>query len=190
MVDRKLARRPGASQTKQGGTVGFGTNPKVRVEAERIGPASCPGRHPVRGQVLGDERPLPDPLDAHHETLVRVGAGDEVVALEPVLVRELPHLRREERERGLEGVEAEMTAVGDTQAARLRYLEPVPDLHPAHRASFDPLDGHPQVEQLHVCHRCTASVVKPSATAGTSPSLRTVCAWEEGQTAHSEASSA
>ena len=116
--------------------------------------------------------------------------GDEVVLLEPVLVREATHLRGKQRQHRLDRVEAEVAALGDPDAARLRHLEPVADLHPADRTALDPLDRHADVEQLHLGHRCTASVVKPSATAGTSPSLRTVCACEEGHTAHSDVASA
>jgi len=36
------------SQTKQGGTFGFGAYPKVRVGTERVDPAPCLGRRPVR----------------------------------------------------------------------------------------------------------------------------------------------
>ena len=52
-----------------------------------------------------------------------------------------------------------------------------------------PMRPPPTTTTSDIAHRYTASVVKPSATAGTSPSFRTVCACDDGHTAHSEASS-
>ena len=65
---------------------------------------------------------------------------------------EPPHLRGQEREHGLHREEAEVLAVGNAHAARLRDLEGVADLEPAHRAPFDPLDGHAQVVEPHLGH--------------------------------------
>ena len=53
----------------------------------------------------------------------RVGAADEIVALEPVLVGEPPLLRRQERQHRLQRIEAEVLPLGDSHAARLGELE-------------------------------------------------------------------
>ena len=57
-------------------------------------------------------RPPPDPLDAHDHALVRIGARDEGVLLEPVALGQLALLRGEQRQDRLERVDAEMTPGG------------------------------------------------------------------------------
>ena len=84
--------------------------------------------------------------------LVRVGACDQGVLLEPVLVWEPAHLRRQQREDRLDREEAEVLTVGNPDAARLGDLEVVADLEPADRTPLDPLDGDAQVVQPHLGH--------------------------------------
>src|SRR4029079_11308669 len=108
---------------------------------------------------LGDERPLADPLDAHDEAFVRIRACDQRVAFEPVLRGQPPHPRREQREHRLEREEAEVLAVRDAHATRLRDLEVVADLEPAHGPALDPLDRHAEVVEAHLGHPTTPTPI-------------------------------
>ena len=71
-------------------------------------------------QLVGRDRADAGPHDPHDQAFVGVGAGDQVVALEPVAGGQLPLLRGQERQHGLQRVQAEVPAVGQAQAAALR----------------------------------------------------------------------
>ena len=82
-----------------------------------------------------------------------IGARHERVPLEPVLLGQPAHLRGEQRQDRLHREEAEVLALRDPDAARLRHLEPVTHLEPADGAPLDPLDRHAQVVEPHLGHR-------------------------------------
>src|SRR5207253_500333 len=81
-----------------------------RAPARRTRRAACPTGARARAlrQVLRRQHALPDPLDPHHDPLVGVGAADERVLLEPVVLGKLSLLRGQERQHALQRVEAEV----------------------------------------------------------------------------------
>ncbi len=88
--------------------------PLVRLEAEA---------DLASGEVLRSQHALTDPLDPHHHPLVRIGATDEAVLLEPVLGREPSLLRGNQRQHRLERVQTEVasrpgSARGSTRSPR------------------------------------------------------------------------
>ena len=102
---------------------------------------------------------------------VRVGARDERVLLEPVLVGKPAHLRGEERQDGLHREEQNACPPG-CDTARLRHLEAVADLEAADGASLDPLDRHAQVVEPHLGHAVTIDRSLGSATDDRAASAR------------------
>ena len=78
--------------------------PRRVARARRRRRGACrPGaraRAPRSRQLVGGDAAPCDALDAHDHALVGIGAGDEVVLLEPVAVRELALLRGQERQDG------------------------------------------------------------------------------------------
>ena len=136
-----------------------GSQPQRGVRAGRLvrlqrEPELAGGPH-VRSPVR--HRPARDALDPHDHPLVRIGAGDQRVLLEPVRGRQAPLLGGQQRQDALQRVEAEMAAGRDAEAARLRQLEVVADREAADRSPLDPLDGHAEVVERHLLGRLHAA---------------------------------
>jgi hypothetical protein len=91
------------------------------------------------GQLLGSKHALADALNGHHDTLLGVRAGDERFLLQPILIRETALLRGQQRKDGLKRVQAEVSPLGDADAA-------------ADRPTFDPFHRHSQIEEAHLSH--------------------------------------
>ena len=83
------------------------------------------------------------------------GSGQQTsVLLEPVARLEVALLCWQKGQDGLEREDAEVSALGNAQAARLGELEVVADLETAHGAALDSLHRDSQVVELgDVAHR-------------------------------------
>jgi len=88
-------------------------------------------------------------FDARHGKYL---IADQRILFEPVLRRQTALLRRDERQHGLQRIQAEVPSLRDPYATRLRDLEVVSDLKPADRAALDPLDGDADVVEAHLRH--------------------------------------
>ncbi len=138
VVEQRDDREPGLLDDP--GVLAVGRQRQVGLQAEAELSAHV--------RSCGGQRAAADALDPHDQPLVRVGAADQAVLLEPVPGGQLALLGGQQRQHRLQRVEAEVAALGDPQLARLGELEVVADGHPADRAALDPLDRHPQVVQL------------------------------------------
>src|SRR5262249_38055240 len=129
-------------------------------------------RAPASRQVVGRQGAPADPLDAHDHALVGIRAADQVVALQPVALRQVALLGRQERQHRLQRVQAEVAALGEAPPARLGEVEVVADLEAADGAPVDPLDRHPQVVQVRrVGHQSpSSSTTASSSTSSSTPS--------------------
>src|SRR5438046_5547488 len=127
------------------------TAPPVWRSSRTRRPSCCPEARvqlPVVSRVIfGSKRALADSLDAHQDALVWVGAGHQGVVLEPVVIRQPPLYRRQQRQYRRKRVDAEMAAARNPDVAALGHLERVAGFEPADGASLDSLDDPAQVEQ-------------------------------------------